>query len=607
MPRVGRFGVPPKKGGNKPSTQAPPLSTNNPPTANASPPSINAQPISQFPSPLVDAPPPNQTPLVWIDATLSQEPHQPLSATQTWPRRRQRTKGPLQVPPPSVDALPSTQAPPPTFQAQKPSFNAPPSAQASSTPSTVAPSQAPLATQTQLRHCQWEEAPSQAQQPSIHAAPSTQVPPSSFDAPSSSAASSSFEAPSYPEALIPSIDAPPPITHATSASIDVSPSSEAPSQAPPTNQSQRRTRENRKFWTVDVKDASGVTKVAYLKLKNLWNLPSGTKVVLPLNEWKQPVGEAAGLLGQALGQLGANFSALPICYKSWPKVPKNLKEEIFYKIKDKFLINDDLVKKIIIQRIGEKWKENRSEVFHKYYDPELSKEENYANHPPEINRDHWIQFIDYRLDPNTVEICRKNAESREKLSVVHRLGSKSLARKRHEMEVETGEPVSRGKVFIAMHTKPDGSYPNDAIRAVCDEINRIETEGNCSPTIGPDDSLAQALGEEHSGRIRGLGLGPCKTQLVEAEEKTRCGGSCLNSSPFTQMQQEIIDLRERLERETKSRCEFENAVTLVLQHVATPNMTPELATLLTPLITRAFQASLANGGNAGKSNGKPSN
>ncbi|RYR38725.1 hypothetical protein HN51_028343 [Arachis hypogaea] len=31
-------------------------------------------------------------------------------------------------------------------------------------------------------------------------------------------------------------------------------------------------------------------------------------MVLLLNDWKQPDGEAAGLLGQALGQLGANFS-----------------------------------------------------------------------------------------------------------------------------------------------------------------------------------------------------------------------------------------------------------------------------------------------------------
>ncbi|XP_020978061.1 BTB/POZ domain-containing protein NPY5-like isoform X1 [Arachis ipaensis] len=31
-------------------------------------------------------------------------------------------------------------------------------------------------------------------------------------------------------------------------------------------------------------------------------------MVLPPNDWKQPVGEAAGLLGQALGQLGANFA-----------------------------------------------------------------------------------------------------------------------------------------------------------------------------------------------------------------------------------------------------------------------------------------------------------
>ena len=70
-------------------------------------------------------------------------------------------------------------------------------------------------------------------------------------------------------------------------------------------------------------------------------------------------------------------------------------------LKEKFIINDALVKKMTIKRIGEKWKDNRSIVFHRYYDSKLSREENYVNHPPNINRDQWIQFIDYRLDPNT--------------------------------------------------------------------------------------------------------------------------------------------------------------------------------------------------------------
>ena len=69
--------------------------------------------------------------------------------------------------------------------------------------------------------------------------------------------------------------------------------------------------------------------MAHLRLKDLWLLPNGTQVVLPLNDCNQPIGEAAGLLGQALGQIAFDFVAFPVCYKTWAKVPKNYKEEIY--------------------------------------------------------------------------------------------------------------------------------------------------------------------------------------------------------------------------------------------------------------------------------------
>ncbi|KAF7835602.1 uncharacterized protein G2W53_010461 [Senna tora] len=43
----------------------------------------------------------------------------------------------------------------------------------------------------------------------------------------------------------------------------------------------------------------------------------------------------------------------------------------------------------------------------------------------------------------------------------HTCGSKSIARKKHEMEMESGGPVSRGAIFVATHKKRDGSFVND--------------------------------------------------------------------------------------------------------------------------------------------------
>ena len=85
------------------------------------------------------------------------------------------------------------------------------------------------------------------------------------------------------------------------------------------------------------------------------------------------------------------------------------------------------------------------------------------------------------------------------------------------------------------------------------------------------------FGKEPPGRVRGLGLGPCKSQVFGTQTQ-------MHDASFARMQQEIVDLRAQLERETKSRLEFQNAVSLILQHVATPCMTPELAAILTPMV-----------------------
>ncbi|KAF7834754.1 putative transposase [Senna tora] len=68
---------------------------------------------------------------------------------------------------------------------------------------------------------------------------------------------------------------------------------------------------------------------------------------------------------------------------------------------------------------------------------------------------------------NTVqEKSKKNKENRKKQNIPHTGGSKSIARKRAEMEIEKGAPVSRGDVWTATHKRRDGSFVNDEARLI---------------------------------------------------------------------------------------------------------------------------------------------
>ncbi|MED6204068.1 hypothetical protein PIB30_005466 [Stylosanthes scabra] len=641
MPRVGRFGRPRKRAGNKPSVEEPS-------------------------SPLIDSPPPTQDPLTidasssslppstWLDATSSAEALlQAPPATHSWLRLRQFLDAFSEVPPSSVGvgAPSSSQFPPPSTdartlnqitstlndittsmeapsyappaiqtrprsrqyrespsQAPRHSTNAPPSTQASpptdGTPSMETPSQVQQTIRTRLQRRQHMETPSQTQPPSTDAPPSIQAPPPSTDDPPSIQApppstnatqpiQDPLDAPSSPQVPPPSFHAQP-FTPTSSTSVDDTSSPESPSRAPPATGIHPRRRECKKKWTVDVIDASGATKVLHLKLKDLWKLRDGTKVVVPLDDSNQPVGEAGSLLAMAIARLGADFTALPICYKSWLKVPKHYKEEVYNsKIKEKFIINSNMAKKMVIGRIGDKWRANRNRTFRRYYDPKLSREQNYLHHPLNITRAQWIWFIDYRLDPNTDQMCKRNAEIRGRSAIVPRGEPKPLSRKQFEMEEdESEEPVGRGKVSVATHANVDGSFATEATKSSREKRIRSENGGSCPQAIPLDDSLGQVMGKESLGRVRGLGSGPCPTPAFRTKEDC-----CLNSDVLAKMQQEIADLRAQLEKETRSRIEFQKDVSLILQNVATPVMTPELAALLTPLLTRALQAASANARN----------
>nr|KYP33357.1 hypothetical protein KK1_045793 [Cajanus cajan] len=64
------------------------------------------------------------------------------------------------------------------------------------------------------------------------------------------------------------------------------------------------------------------------------------------------------------------------------------------------------------------------------------------------------------------ELCRKNKEIRSKQKIPHTGGSKSNARRRHEMLLEIGQNPSRGTLFIEIHKRKDGSYVNDAAKTI---------------------------------------------------------------------------------------------------------------------------------------------
>ncbi|RYR73524.1 hypothetical protein Ahy_A02g007902 isoform A [Arachis hypogaea] len=218
---------------------------------------------------------------------------------------------------------------------------------------------------------------------------------------------------------------------------------------------------------------------------------NGSKIIMRFNEELQAVRNGASLLSGILGALGSYYKKFSKCEKSWVKVhgKDNVYDDCIKVMTSGILLTAghcrhrrcSTFKKIVVV-------ESRKHFCNKWRGPgriqgggcmtritnQLTLEQNLDNRLERIPREHWRWFIDYRNDPTAKAKCRQNALNRKKQLYTHTSDSKSLARARKE-EIEQ-----------------------------LDETTII---------LSANDSLAQALGKERSGRVRGISFGMTPSQL----------------------------------------------------------------------------------------------
>ncbi|RYR09564.1 uncharacterized protein [Arachis hypogaea] len=319
----------------------------------------------------------------------------------------------------------------------------------------------------------------------------------------------------------------------------------------------RKGRKTTEFWDVKTIESDGTIKQVKLSVKEAMKPPNGRKVVLRFNSALQPVGDEAGLLSGVMGLLGSDYTKFPIGERDWRKV--RTRDKVYNEIvKEMFHFEEDsrgIIKSVIFKMLGRAWKETRSRLYHRYYDAELSLAENIENRPDGITAEHWRKFLDYRNSEETQEKCKKNAENRSKQLYTHTGGSKSLARLGEEESERQGRRVSRGELYLLTHKRDDGSYIHDAARAIGERIEAIEQGDESSRLLSQNDSLAQALGKEHPGRVRGMGLGPTSSQVFGMNSHQPN-----NSFEREETQRVLLELQAELAAEKLKRKAVENEV-----------------------------------------------
>ncbi|XP_057734605.1 uncharacterized protein LOC130950062 [Arachis stenosperma] len=288
----------------------------------------------------------------------------------------------------------------------------------------------------------------------------------------------------------------------------------------------RKRRKTTEFWNVKTIEFNGTIKQLYLSVREAMKPPNGRKIVPRFNDRLQPVGNEASILSGVVGMLGSDYTKFLICEKDWRK-------ELFHFEED----SRGIIKRTILKMLRRAWKDTRNHLYHYFYDEELTLEQNIRGRPPEITADQWRWFLDYHNSDETKEKCRKNAENRSKQLYTHTGGSKSLARLEEEESERQGRPV----LFVKTVSK--------------ERIAKIEQRDESSRLLSQNDSLAQALGKEHPGKVRGMGIGPTTSQVFNSNSAQPIIGTQREET-----QRVLLELQAELAAEKLKRKAMESAL-----------------------------------------------
>ncbi|WJZ82942.1 hypothetical protein VitviT2T_002663 [Vitis vinifera] len=214
------------------------------------------------------------------------------------------------------------------------------------------------------------------------------------------------------------------------------------------------------------------------------NRSKGVKLSIKYNLDGIFIGESAVHLTNYLGVLACTM--VPIRYKTWHVVPKQLKDKLWDSIENLLTV------KYILPFEDQ---------------PELLKR------PPIqytfIEDEDWTIFVKDRLSDNFKEYREIQKEIRKKNIYNHHLSRKGYDGLEEEMMVASGsiETIDRSILWKKAREKKDGTFDEVAI-PVIEKIDKLlkESQENGRSVSGSNDILMEALGTpEYSGRVRAKG------------------------------------------------------------------------------------------------------
>ncbi|KAH1226145.1 hypothetical protein GmHk_11G032886 [Glycine max] len=256
-----------------------------------------------------------------------------------------------------------------------------------------------------------------------------------------------------------------------------------------------------------------------------------------------------------------------VTYENWKHVPITQKDLIWEDIQAEFDIpeaSDLRTKKKILQTVGERWRQFKSDLTSKWA---LAADKDSVDDTVckmyGISKEKWTQFCQSRRDPSW-ENVRKKAQAVQKQNtaphVMSRGGYEYLEKKlmdekrKKKLEeatqsgstdtvIDPPSPIKRHVKWKLARTKKTGDMTSEAAKEIADKIDALEEQASQGSfvTHGRHDILTAAIGRpEHPGRVRVVGAGITIKQYFGSASRT----SSIAPEYLQQLTQQIKDQLE---------------------------------------------------------------
>lgn len=272
---------------------------------------------------------------------------------------------------------------------------------------------------------------------------------------------------------------------------------------------------------VDSKKSQGPAKSK--KLRKIKDNEGRIRIIY--NDVGQPIGDGKKDLATYSGIMVK--SLVKVTYPTWHKVPEAIKNNLWSAVQAKFDL-DPNSKIFVLASMARSWRAFKGQLTKRWI---YANEDNLEllKHPPPkyskfLQQHVWEEFVKSRISANFKKTSKEQSERRAKNKFPHRLSKKGYAGLKEELKESLGEKYIADRSFLWTKAREnkDGEFDDDEIKEVAKKVEeyRKQKEDGSLVTEGTSDILTLALGTpEHSGRLRGLGLGPTPTTYFKIPKR----------------------------------------------------------------------------------------